>query len=93
MVGRKINLTSEMFPLADDDLAASFYISPAGKVCFTGKCDVYCDTTHGMCGDPHMLEGSFAAFLPRHKTARRKVCDFGNLQIAYINKILSSKFK
>ncbi|CAG9811342.1 unnamed protein product [Chironomus riparius] len=73
MVGRKINLTSEMFPLVDDELASTFYISPSGKVCFTGVCDVFCDTSHGICGDPYMLEGSFAAFLPRHKNATRKV--------------------
>lgn len=76
MVGRRINLTAEMLPYADDDLAETFYVSPSSKICFTGKCDVFCDTNHGICGDPYTLEGSFAAFLPRHKDARRKVISF-----------------
>ncbi|KAG5682268.1 hypothetical protein PVAND_011632 [Polypedilum vanderplanki] len=73
IVGRSINLTSELFPVADDELFHTFYISPAGKVCFTGRCDTYCDSFHGICGNPHMLEGSFAAYLPRDKRAYRKV--------------------
>lgn len=31
-----------------------------------GKCKYYCDTSHGICGQRDMLEGSFAAFLPEN---------------------------
>jgi hypothetical protein len=66
-------LTSELFPIAEDELFHTFYISPAGNVCFMGRCDTYCDSFHAICGTPHVLEGSFAAFLPRYENASRKV--------------------
>lgn len=33
-------------------------------MCLTGSCKYYCDTSHGLCGNPETLPGSFSAFLP-----------------------------
>ena len=67
-------MTSEIYSIVDDTLANTFYISPSGNICLTGKCDERCDTHHGICADGDILEGSFAAFLPTFgKEVRRKV--------------------
>lgn len=72
-VGRVLNVTSEIYALADDELLKTFFISPANNLCFHGKCGYYCDTAHAFCGHPDTLEGSFAAFLPGKNLAPRKV--------------------
>ncbi|XP_037069559.1 extracellular serine/threonine protein CG31145-like [Pollicipes pollicipes] len=72
VVGRMMNMTSDLYALADDKLLKTFFISPANNLCFHGKCSYYCDTGHAICGSPDMLEGSFAAFLPRTELAKRK---------------------
>ena len=73
VVGRVLNITSEIYSLADDELLKTFFISPANNLCFHGKCGYYCDTAHAICGSPDTLEGSFAAFLPSKSLAPRKV--------------------
>lgn len=73
VVGRVLNITSEIYSLADDELLKTFFISPANNLCFHGKCGYYCDTAHAICGHPDSLEGSFAAFLPSKNVAPRKV--------------------
>ena len=72
VTGRKVNITRDLYALAEGDLLKTFFISPAGNLCFHGKCSYYCDTSHAICGHPDMLEGSFAAFLPSKKLAPRK---------------------
>ena len=37
VAGRKINITSEIYDLAEADLLKTFFISPAGNLCFHGK--------------------------------------------------------
>lgn len=74
--GRILNITSEIYQLADDDLLKTFFISPSNNVCFHGKCSYYCDTSHAICGNPDTLEGSFAAFLPTYENAQRKVMKY-----------------
>ena len=64
VTGRTLNITRDIYSLAEGDLLKTFFISPAGNLCFHGKCSYYCDTSHAICGAPDMLEGSFAAFLP-----------------------------
>lgn len=70
--GRKVNMTYDIKRLADHKLAKTFFKSPANNVCFHGACSYYCDTSHAICGNPDMLEGSFATFLPPEKIAARK---------------------
>lgn len=72
-VGRKVHIYNEFFPLADEDFLRTFYRSPSGNACFHGECEYYCDSNHGICGEPDLVEGSFAAFFPNHDNATRKV--------------------
>jgi len=44
----------------------------AGNVCFFGECKYYCDSHHAVCGTPHHIEGSCAAFLPPEDDFPRK---------------------
>lgn len=73
VVGRALNVTSQIVQLADDDLKHTAFVSPVGNQCFYGKCSYYCDSNHAICGQPDMLEGSLAAFLPLHDGASRRV--------------------
>ncbi|XP_073995753.1 extracellular serine/threonine protein CG31145 isoform X3 [Rhodnius prolixus] len=73
VTGRTLNITTEIYELADDDLLRTFFISPSNNKCFHGKCTYYCDTGHAICGNPDSLEGSFAAFLPPKEIGPRKV--------------------
>lgn len=75
VVGRTLNITTEIYQVAEDDLLKTFFVSPANNLCFHGKCSYYCDTSHAICGHPDMLEGSFAAFLPQWEAAGRKVSE------------------
>lgn len=89
VAGRILNITSEIYQLADDDLLKTFFISPSNNVCFHGKCSYYCDTSHAICGNPDTIEGSFAAFLPTYEQAQRKVsypasCSFMK-EVAFYN--------
>lgn len=73
ITGRNLNMTRELYALAQGDLLKTFFISPDSNLCFHGKCSYYCDTAHAICGNPDMLEGSFAIFLPGKEAAPRKV--------------------
>lgn len=73
VVGRTLNMTTEIFDIADGNLLQTFFISPSNNMCFHGKCSYYCDTSHAVCGNPDALEGSFAAFLPSKEFGHRKV--------------------
>ncbi|CAH0723275.1 unnamed protein product, partial [Brenthis ino] len=73
VVGRVLNMTTEIYDVTEGDIIKTFFVSPANNFCFHGKCSYYCDTGHAICGNPDMLEGSFAAFLPTADLAERKV--------------------
>ncbi|KAF8787364.1 Extracellular serine/threonine protein like [Argiope bruennichi] len=72
VVGRKLNITTEIYAVADDELLKTFFISPAQNICFHGHCSYYCDTSHAICGKPDAIEGSLAAFLPPDSLSGRK---------------------
>ncbi|XP_057668825.1 extracellular serine/threonine protein CG31145 isoform X2 [Diorhabda carinulata] len=73
VTGRLVNMTSELYQKCEGDLLNTFFVSPSDNLCFHGKCSYYCDTSHAICGNPDMLEGSFAAFLPSPKRAPTRV--------------------
>ncbi|XP_061438705.1 extracellular serine/threonine protein kinase FAM20C-like [Rhineura floridana] len=71
--GRLVNITKEIRDITTDrKLFKTFFISPAGNVCFYGECSYYCSTEHALCGKPDQLEGSMAAFLPDKEVAERR---------------------
>lgn len=72
VAGRVVNMTMDIRRLADSKLARTFFISPAGNLCFHGSCSYYCDSGHPICGHPDQLEASFMAFLPPEKMAKRQ---------------------
>ncbi|XP_044251679.1 extracellular serine/threonine protein CG31145 [Drosophila takahashii] len=73
VAGRTLNITTEIYQLAEENLLKTFFVSPSLNLCFHGKCSYYCDTSHAICGNPDMLEGSFAAFLPNFESGNRKL--------------------
>ncbi|XP_008494782.2 extracellular serine/threonine protein kinase FAM20C isoform X2 [Calypte anna] len=71
--GRLVNITKEIRDITTDKkLAKTFFISPAGNVCFYGECSYYCSTEHALCGKPDQLEGSMATLLPDKTLAKRR---------------------
>lgn len=66
-------MTTEIYQITTGDILKTFFVSPAGNLCLHGRCTYYCDTSHAVCGNPDLLEGSFAAFLPDKEVASRKV--------------------
>ncbi|CAG2118462.1 unnamed protein product, partial [Medioppia subpectinata] len=79
VVGRVLNMSSEIYALSDEELLKTFFVSPANNLCFHGKCSYYCDTAHALCGHPDLLEGSFAAFLPSKDLAPRRRFSYGSV--------------
>ncbi|CAF0803825.1 unnamed protein product [Adineta ricciae] len=66
LIGRLLNVTSDIRDKATEELASTFFISPANNTCFRGHCSYYCDTSHAVCGKPgNRLEGSVQLLLPR----------------------------
>lgn len=73
VAGRLVNMTMEIRDITTDRrLAKTFYISPANNICFYGECSYYCSTEHALCGQPDLIEGSMAAFLPDETLAKRR---------------------
>lgn len=56
VTGRTLNITTEVYQIADEELLKTFFVSPASNLCFHGKCSYYCDTSHAICGNPDTLE-------------------------------------
>lgn len=73
VIGRVLNITSDIKPYADGEFGATFFVSPAGNLCFFGTCKVYCDVFHPICGKPDLIEGSLAAYIPEFDGSERKV--------------------
>lgn len=64
VVGRRFNVTSELRDLATKEAKQSFFTSPANNKCFYGLCLYYCSVYEPVCGNPDIVEGSLAAYLP-----------------------------
>ncbi|CAF1436612.1 unnamed protein product, partial [Adineta ricciae] len=66
LIGRLVHITRDIHERATEDLAKTFFVSPANNTCFRGHCSYYCDTSHAVCGKPgDRLEGSVQILLPR----------------------------
>lgn len=63
VTGRTLNITTEIYRIADEDLLKTFFVSPSNNLCFHGKCSYYCDTSHAICGNPDMLEVKCVHFI------------------------------
>ncbi|XP_029294360.1 extracellular serine/threonine protein kinase FAM20C-like [Cottoperca gobio] len=73
VVGRLINVISDIREITTDKrLSRTFFTSPAGNVCFYGRCEYYCSSEQPVCGQPHALEVSLAAMLPDFTLAPRR---------------------
>ncbi|XP_013910396.1 PREDICTED: extracellular serine/threonine protein kinase FAM20C-like, partial [Thamnophis sirtalis] len=71
--GRLVNISEDIRDITTDKkLFKTFFISPAGNICFFGECSYYCSTEHALCGKPDQLEGSMAALLPDKIIAGRQ---------------------
>lgn len=68
-----MNITRDIKRYAEDDFKRTFFTSPSNNSCFYGTCKVYCDLFHPVCGEPDLLEGSFAAYIPEFEGSKRKV--------------------
>ncbi|XP_020390956.2 pseudokinase FAM20A [Rhincodon typus] len=76
VAGRKLNLSREIQDLTrNEDLKATFFISPENNVCFFARCLYSCKTEYAVCGKPHLLEGSVSAFLPDLYIAQRELIE------------------
>lgn len=58
VVGRLLNVTSEIYDISDKQLRKTFFTSlqPYKNLCFYGTCRRYCDIYHPVCGTNGMLE-------------------------------------
>ncbi|NXE10039.1 FA20C kinase, partial [Lophotis ruficrista] len=71
--GRLVNITKEIRDITTDKkLAKTFFISPAGNVCFYGECSYYCSPPHAVCGKPDRPPPSMAALLPDKPPPKRR---------------------
>lgn len=83
IVGRKVNATSEIYDISYRSLRHTFFKSPPpfNRTCFFGECHYYCDHHHAFCGNPEMIEGSFAAFMPEFDAGLRDVCYLSHIEM------------
>lgn len=58
VTGRILNMTSEIYEIADENITRTFYISPQPdqNLCFYGDCTQYCSINHPFCGQKDMLK-------------------------------------
>ncbi|XP_069793804.1 glycosaminoglycan xylosylkinase isoform X1 [Narcine bancroftii] len=62
VVGRYVNLNTEIKPVASEQLLSTFLII-GNNSCFYGKC-YYCRESEPACADGHVMEGSVTLWLP-----------------------------
>lgn len=69
VVGRRLDLIDDLRDrINSSQIRKTFYTSPVGNTCTTGKCKYFCDTHHGICGNPRQIEVAMIAWLPDRDT-------------------------
>ena len=63
VIGYKLNIEEDLFPVANDKLREKFYRSPIGNICIHGKCD-YCSEMFPVCTRNGTMEGAALLFIP-----------------------------
>ncbi|KAH9502552.1 hypothetical protein Btru_068972 [Bulinus truncatus] len=63
-VGRAINITQVIQQVGVPLLTNTLHRSPAGNLCFFGKCKDYCKVDFSICGQPDTIEGAMSVYLP-----------------------------
>ncbi|XP_055300430.1 extracellular serine/threonine protein CG31145-like [Sitodiplosis mosellana] len=73
VIGRNMNMITEILRLADPSLQKTFFVSPKPdeNLCFTGNCQQFCDGYHPICGNGTYIEGSLMAYLPEMRGSER----------------------
>ncbi|XP_071821250.1 glycosaminoglycan xylosylkinase-like isoform X2 [Apostichopus japonicus] len=69
VAGRRVNLLTEVFPVATPTLNATF-TSQNNNTCFYGKC-YYCKPSDPACAEGDIMEGSLTLWLPAKYTLQR----------------------
>lgn len=64
VIGRKLDIRTEVYLPVDPKTKITFFRSPEKNVCFFGNCTNYCEIFFPVCGTPHTIEAIFIAFLP-----------------------------
>ncbi|XP_055300432.1 extracellular serine/threonine protein CG31145-like isoform X2 [Sitodiplosis mosellana] len=66
VIGRILNVTSEIFEIANRNLTNTFFMSPEPEhnYCFYGTCKQYCSIHHPVCANGDLIETAFIAYLP-----------------------------
>ena len=65
VVGRIVNLRSEILPVAGKSLFKTFWKDRTGNICFYGKC-MYCKKKESACGKGEIMEASLTLWLPHN---------------------------
>jgi len=63
VVGRRVNVSSEIWDKADPDLSETFYKTSRNETCFYGVCK-YCTPDSSVCSQNGLLEGALILWLP-----------------------------
>lgn len=65
VIGRVLNVTSEIYEIAQGNLTDTFFVSPEpeNNLCFYGTCKQYCDKYHPICANGDLIEVTNYLFL------------------------------
>lgn len=85
VTGRTLNMTSEIYNIADDKLRKTFFTSlqPYSNMCFYGTCRRYCDKHHPVCGQNGLIEVSNFKIREQFVILSQFLIDFQASFIAY----------
>ena len=89
VTGRTLNITREIYSLAEGDLLKTFFISPAGNLCFHGKCILITIVTIVMSSPPcHLQASALTTATPLTPSAAAPTCWRAVLPRFFLPKIL-----